>query len=231
MKLFNIFKKENKNALNSSPKEQLNYLIEYIPDFYKDQRQYINAVDYFKQDEWGLTLESLIELTVETEHYFSEEFWQRLADAVNSMKLPHLSNYCFKQVARNQQDLKSKTPFGWTTVKIDDTHFQHYISEKIKEQWVAERHQKDKVNILLKKGDGLYLKMNGRSGTLYIVSKERLAEVDLEIGMPGLLLYFRNATYWVLPSKKALTIEEKQDIKTSINSWSTSTKNAVEFDD
>jgi hypothetical protein len=45
--------KKYKNIPKPSPKEQLSYLFEYIPDFYKDQRQYINAIDYFEQHEWA----------------------------------------------------------------------------------------------------------------------------------------------------------------------------------
>jgi len=231
MQLFNLFKKKNENLSQLSVEEHLSYLIDYIPDFYKDQREYLNATDYLKHDEWALSLESLIELTVETGHYFSEEYWQRLADIANSMSFSELSNYCLKQIEHNQKELKSITPFGWTTIKFDDNHFQHYISEKIKENWVAERHQRDNVNLLLKKENGVYLKMNGRSGTIYVIDQNRLAEVDLEIGMSGLLLYFNNTTHWILPLKQVLTIEEKQIIRTSIISWASKTKNSVEFDD
>jgi hypothetical protein len=231
MQLFNLFKKKNEDISQLSVKEQLSYLIDYIPDFYKDQREYLYATNYLKHDEWGLSLESLIELAVETDHYFSEEYWQRLADTANSMSLSELSNYCLKQIEHNQKDLKSITPFGWTTIKFDDNHFQHYISEKIKENWVAKRHQRDNVNSLLKKENGVYLKMNGRSGTIYVIDQDRLAEVDVEIGMSGLLLYFNNTTHWILPLKQALTIEEKQIIRTSIISWASKTKNSVEFDD
>lgn len=231
MQLFNLFKRKNEDTHELSLKEQLSYIIDYIPDFYKDNRQYLNATDYLKHDEWGLTLESLIELTVETDHYFSEEYWQRLADAANAMNLSELSNYCLTQIGRNQKDLKSKTPFGWTTIKFDDNHFQHYISERIKETWVAERHQRDNVNSLLKKENGVYLKMNGRSGTIYVIDQDRLTEIDVEIGMVGLLLYFKNTTHWILPLKRGLTIEEKKDIRISITSWASKTKNAVEFDD
>jgi hypothetical protein len=231
MQLLNLFKKKNENLSQLSVEEQLSYLVDYIPEFYKNQRQYLNATDYLKHGEWGLSLESLIELAVETGHYFSEEYWQRLADIANSMSMSELSNYCLKQIERNQKYLKSKTPFGWTTIKFDDNHFQHYISEKIKENWVAERHERDNVNSLLKNENGVYLKMNGRSGTIYVIDQRRLAEVDLEIGMSGLLLYFNNTTHWILPLKQVLTIEEKQGIRTSIISWASKTKNSIEFDD
>ena len=73
--------------------------------------------------------------------------------------------------------------------------------------------------------------MNGRSGTLYVIDHSRLAEIDLEMGMVGLLLYFKNTTHWILPFNQVLTIEEKKNIRLSITSWASKTKNAVEFDD
>ena len=93
MRLFNIFKKKHKNIRKPSPKKQLGRLLEYIPDFYKDHRQYKNATDYFEHHEWELTLESLIELTEETGHYFSEEFWETLADTAKAIDMAKLSMY------------------------------------------------------------------------------------------------------------------------------------------
>jgi hypothetical protein len=34
-----------------------------------------------------------------------------------------------------------------------------------------------------------------------------------------------------LPTKEALTVDEKQEIKSDINDWAKNTKNAIEFDD
>jgi len=230
MKLFGIFKNTDPKPLKRNPKEELRYLIDYIPDFYKNQRQYKNAIEFLDHHEFSLVLESLIELADETGHYFSEEFWERIAASAKAMNLVELAVYSLNQIERNQQELKWKTPFGWTTVKIDETHFQHYISEKIKERQVAERHKKDNAYDLLKK-DGIYLKMHGRAGTLYIVDHRRLAEVELELGMHGLILYFINTMHWLLPLKQPLTAEEKQNIRSAINSWALRTKNAVEFED
>jgi hypothetical protein len=76
---------------------------------------------------------ALIELADETEHYFPEDFWLGLAD-LPKMNLADNANYCRKQIKRNAEDIKSKTPLGWKTIKFDDSHFQHHISEKLKEE-------------------------------------------------------------------------------------------------
>ncbi len=136
MKLFNLFKR--KQSIESTPKQIIKRLVEYMPDFYKTDRQFIDCVEFLEYNEWGLALDSLIQLADETGHYFSEDFWVELAKAADSMELKVERDYCRMQIKRNEHDLKSKTPFGWTTIKIDDTHFQHHISEKLKEEWAKE---------------------------------------------------------------------------------------------
>jgi len=228
VQLFNFIKRQPKTDF--SPEQTLRRLVNYMPDFYRTHRQFINCVDFLENREWELALDSLIELAEETEHYFSEDFWLGLADAADKMVLTVKSKYCRNQIKRNEEDIKSKTPFGWTTIKFDDTHFQHHISEKLKEAWVTERHEKDKVQELLTK-DGVHLKSHGRSGFLYITNNVKIAEVEFELGINGLMLYFNSLTDWSLPTKQILTVDEKQKIKSDINNWATNTKNAIEFDD
>lgn len=201
-----------------------------MPDFYKTHKQYINCVEYLNHREWELALESLIELADETEHYFSEEFWFGLADSAEKMHLSDKADYCRKQIKKNKQHIKSTTPFSWTTIKYDDTLFQHHISEKLKEEWSTTRREKDNVQELLIK-EGVHLKSQGRSGFLYISEKGKIAEVEFELGGNGLILYFNSLTNWSLPTKQILTVDEKQKIKIDINNWAIKTKNAIEFDD
>lgn len=228
VKLFNF--KERQPKTDFSPEQTISRLVEYMPVFYKTQRQFINCVEFLENREWELTLDSLIELAVETENYFSEEFWLGLADSADKMDLTEKANYCRKQIKRNEEDIKSKTPFGWTTIKFDDTHFQHHISEKLKEEWATERHKKDKVQELLTK-DGVHLKSHGRSGYIYFVDKKRIAEIDFELGVNALILFFSRTNSWVLPTKQTLTEDEKQNIKNKIIGWATVTQNVIEFDD
>jgi hypothetical protein len=201
-----------------------------MPDLYKTHRQFSNCVEYLENREWELALDSLIELADESGHYFSEEFWLGLANSADKMQLADKANYCRKQIKRNADSVKSKTPFGWTTIKFDDTHFQHHISEKLKEEWANERREKDKVQEMIET-EGVHLKSHGRSGFLYITDNGKIAEVEFELRMNGLILYFNSLTNWSLPTKQTLTADEKQKIKIDINNWATKTKNAIEFDD
>jgi hypothetical protein len=228
VRLFNFLKRQIKTDF--SPEQTIRRLVDYIPDFYRSQRQFIHCLEFLEYREWELALDSLIELADESNHYFPEDFWLGLADSADKMNLTEKANYCRKQIKRNAEEIKLKTPFGWTTVKIDDTHFQHHISEKIKKGWVTERHEKDKIHELLTK-EGVHLKSHGRSGFLYITDNGKIAEVEFELGTNGLILYFNNLTNWSLPTKQTLTVNEKQKIKIDINDWAAKTKNAVEFDD
>jgi hypothetical protein len=216
--------------MDFTPEQTIRRLVDYMPEFYKTHRQFINCVEFLENREWELALDSLIELSDETGHYFAEDFWLELADASEKMNLIEKAIYCRKQIKRNDDDLKSKTPFGWTTIKFDDTHFQHHISEKLKEEWATKRREKDKVQELFTK-EGVHLKSHGRSGFLYISENKKIAEVEFELGVDGLIVYFSSLTNWSLPVKQTLTVDEKQKIKIDINNWAIKTKNAIEFDD
>jgi len=226
--LFNFIKRKQKKDF--SPEQTMRHLIEYMPKFYETQRQYVNCIDFLENREWEPALDSLIELADETGHYFSEDYWLGLADSADKMKLNKKSNYCRQQIKRNEKDIKSKTPFGWTTVKIDDNHFQSHISEKLKDEWAVKRRNKDQVLNLID-NDGVHLKSHGRTGFIYIVDNGKIAEVEFELGVNGLILYFSNVIKWELPTRLIMTTEDKQKIRNNIIIWATKTKNAIEFDD
>ncbi len=143
MKIFDFLKGQPKHF--NTPEQALRHLVDYMPDFYLSHRHFINCVEFLSHHEWELALESLIELADETEHYFSEVFWNSLAETADNIKLPEKASYCKKQIARNLRDIKSKTPFGWTTIKIDESHFKHHISEKLQEERATKRRKEDKV--------------------------------------------------------------------------------------
>jgi hypothetical protein len=228
VKIFNFFKRQQNT--DYSPEQTISRLVDYMPEFYRTHRQFIDCIDFLENREWELALDSLIELADETGHYFSEEFWLGLANSADKMNLTDKADYCRKQIKRNEKEVKSKTPFGWTTIKFDDTHFQHHISEKLKEEWTTDRREKDKVQELLTK-EGVHLKSHGRSGFLYITDNGRIAEVEFELGMNGLILCFNSLTNWSLPTKQTLTVDDKQKVRNDIINWATKTKNAIEFDD
>ena len=222
MGLFNFRAKESK------PATILQRLIDYTPQHYRTHSQFKDSVEYLEHQEWGLALDSLIELADESGDYFSEEFWSQLGDAADKMGLKEQADYCKVQIKRNEKEINSKTPFGWTTVKIDDTHFQHHISDKLKEQWTDERRQKDKVWSLTDK-EGIHLKSKGRSGFIYLVDKGRIAEMDYELGINGLILFFEMIDHWTIPTKIKMTNEEKNEIRQRLTIWSTETRNPIEF--
>jgi hypothetical protein len=204
-------------------------LIDYLPAVYSNHRQLKNSNDFLQQNELGLALDSLLELTEETGHYFSDKYWLDLADAADKMEMNKERDFCRQQIRKTEKDLKFKVSFGSTVEKIDDTHFQHYTSEKIKDKWANERREKDNVDQILN-NDGLHFKSHGRNGFFYFVDKGRLAEIEYELGVNGLIIWFNSTDNWGVPDKLPLTTNEKMTIKTEIEKWAERTKNAIDFD-
>jgi len=225
--LFDFLKKKTETEL--TPKQKIRRLVDYMPDFYTTDIHFKNCNDFLEHREWGLALDSLVELASDSEHYFAEDFWLGLANAADKMEMTEQAKFCRQQIDRNLKDIKFKTSFGWTTVKFDDTHFQHHISEKLKEEWATNRRAEDNVLRLINQ-NGVHLKSHGRSGFIYCVDKGRVAEIEFELGMKGLITYFDRVEYWVLPTKKTITKEEKEKLKQQLNDWSDRTKNALDFD-
>ena len=200
-----------------------------MPVVYNDHRQLKDSIEFLKQNELGLALDSLIELSEETGHYFSDKYWLDLADAADQMKMIKKRDFCRQQIRKTEKDLKFKVSFGSTVDKIDDTHFQHYISDKIKDKWAKERREKDNVDQLMN-NDGLHFKSHGRNGFFYFVDKGRLAEIEYELGVNGLIIWFNSIDNWAKPNKLPLTTDEKLTIKTEIEKWADKTKNSIDFD-
>jgi hypothetical protein len=212
-----------------TPEQTLRRLVDYMPEFYKSRRQLINCIDFLDNREWEFALDSLIKFADETGHYFSEEFWQGISDSASKMNLPDKVKYCRKQLDRNARDLTSTMPFGWTTIKIDETHFQCYISEKLKKEYATERRKEHQVEKFIDK-DGVYV-THGRGGFLYVSDKGRIAEIEFELGRKGRILFFKKLTNWSLPTEQLLDSHEKQLIKDIIVNWAIDTKNAITFED
>lgn len=227
MKLFNFIQK--KQSTDKTPNQIIKNLIDYLPGVYNDHRQLTASIEFLKQNELGLALDSLIELTEETGHYFSDKYWLDLADAADQMEMIKERDFCRQQIRKTEKDLKFKVSFGSTVDKKDDTHFQHYISEKTKDKWAKERREKDNVEQLMN-NDGLHFKTHGRNGFFYYVDKGRLAEIEYELGVNGLIIWFNSTNNWAKPNQLPLTTDEKLTIKTEIEKWADKTKNAIDFD-
>lgn len=227
MKLFNFIQK--KQSTDKAPNQIIKHLIDYLPADYNDHRQLKDSIEFLKQNELGLALDSLIELTEETGHYFSDKYWLDLADAADKMEMDKERDFCRQQIRKTEKDLKFKVSFGSTVDKIDDTHFQHFISEKTKDEWAKERRDKDNLEQLMNK-DGLHFKSHGRNGFFYFIDKGRLAEIEYELGVNGLIIWFNATDNWAKPNKLQLTTDEKLTIKTEIEKWAEKTKNSIDFD-
>lgn len=217
-------KKEQKTS-----EEILQRLLDYMPNVHMQGKEFTNCVAHVKRGEYILAVDSLIELTSGTNHYFSNEFWKELLKVCTELKLPGQALYCGKQLVRNAASPSCSPFFGSTMNKINNTCYEAHTSEKIKDEWANERREKDKVEKLIEK-DGIYLKPHGRSGTLYYVKNGRITEIEFELGMNGLILWFDSVNQWSLPNKKNLTKDEKEEIKNAIVEWSKRTGNAVDFD-
>ncbi|WP_298486692.1 hypothetical protein [uncultured Maribacter sp.] len=227
MGIFSFIKKKEKPQL--SPKQTIKRIIEYMPKIYEEHRQFKNSKEFFEQNEFGLSLESLVELADETGHYFSEEFWDQLANSARKMKMDKIAEYCDNQSKRNITELGFKIPFGWTEIKSAENVFQANISEKLKKEWNSKRRVKDKVDKLLNK-NGVHLKSRGRGGHIYYVENGKLAEFEWELEVGGIRLWFESESKWCLPTESELKKEDKKRIKNSIVEWAKQKKEIIKFD-
>lgn len=201
-----------------NPPQIFQRLMDYLPEHHTKSKIYGHIEMHMRTRQWEWALLSLIELADKSGHYFSEEYWLSLADAAKQLGKPDKETYCKAQIARNREELRMATPFGWTSIKLDNNQVQHFISNKIREEWHEARRKRDEVDQLLAR-DGVHQKTDGRAGRLYFVEDGRLTETEYEFGMDGLILYFAYTTHWVLPVKQALTAEERTRVKKALMAW------------
>jgi hypothetical protein len=221
MSIFSIFKRGKKEPHDMTPAAILRLTLEYVPEFYRDSKHFKDSKEFLEHNEWGLALESLIEMAVESGHYFSETFWLDLATCAEKMQMAEQADYCRQQVTKNEKEVGTKTPNGWTTIKLDDSHYEHKIAEVVENKWTSERHRKDKVEELLKQ-NGFHLKSHGRAGTIYYIDNGKVLEIGFE--MSGvreydLLLYFDNIENWAIPKDEPLSANQRTAIKEQLLEW------------
>jgi len=145
MNIFSIFKKRKTEPQDLKPAAILRLTQEYVPEFYRNSEQFKESIELLENNEWGLALETLIEMADESGHYFSESFWLDLATCADKMQMTQQAEYCRQQIIRNENEIGSKTPKGWTTIKIDNNTFEHNIAKIVEDKWMKDRHQKDKL--------------------------------------------------------------------------------------
>jgi hypothetical protein len=196
-------------------------LVDDLPEHYKTYQQFKNYIEFLEHNEWGLALESLIELADESGHFFSEDFWLGLSNAAHKMKMKRQANYCRDQSNKTKQKMSWIISKGSTANKIDDTHYQHYYSQKVYDGWNNERRRKDKLRSFIDK-DGFHIQKGGRDGTIYYISNGKVCEIYWEIsGVPqyDILVGFDVVDSWVLPTKQLFTADEKKKIETELILW------------
>jgi hypothetical protein len=76
--------------------------IDLIPDGYKNQRQFLNFADFLKHNEYGLALESLIELADEIEYSFPDGFWNNLIIIATKIGMIKEADYCKLKILKNK---------------------------------------------------------------------------------------------------------------------------------
>lgn len=227
MGLFDFLKKRQVKPNSLSLKKAIQRLIDFLPEYYKSHRQYANCIEFFEVNELGLALDSLSELALESEHFFSTEFWETIGLAADEMGMSTLSKTAQRERARVIRMENVNPYFGSTTQRIDETHYQHYIAEVLKDSWDNERWTKDKMNLDCE--EGLHYKPNGRLGTFYYIESGRMADIYYELGSLGLIVDLTGDVYWSLPKKIKCTNEEIQKMKIEIMNFSERTGNAIDF--
>lgn len=143
MNFFSLFKKRKQDPQKLPPAAILRDVQEFVPEYYKDSKHFVDSKEFLNQNELQLALSSLIEMANESGHYFSEDFWLELNICADKMQLSQEAEYCRQQIVRNEEELRFKTPKGWTTIKADDNHFQHHIAEAAKESKAQSKEQGD----------------------------------------------------------------------------------------
>ncbi len=227
MRIFSFFKREVIEKY--SIEDRMLTLKKNIPECYHSQRQYENFLSFYDNNEYQLCLESLVELCEETNHYFSIEYWMIIKELAEKMKINSIENYCENQIERNKREINWKLPLGFTTNKIDNKHYETFISKTNTEDWNSKRRISDKV-ISLKNENGIHNKYKGRNGHLYYVENGKIAEIEYELEVGGFVMFFRNTKKWFYPNEIELSIEEKKKIKEHIINWSKESGNAIIFD-
>lgn len=221
---FNLFKRKNKSdkpAKDISIREVLSEVAEFIPERYKDDTQFTNFNEFIEHNELGLAIESLVELAGESGHFFSDAFWIDTSNCASRMSMMSIADYCSRQIVRNQSELGHSIPKGWTEEKINDTIFNTYIAEKIKNGWAAERRGKDKLNSFITV-NGFHIKSHGRSGTIYYIEDRKVLEIDFEISgvkQYDILIFYDSVYDWVLPNKIKISERQKAEIRERLAEW------------
>lgn len=219
MSLFNFFK--IKTNLQTTPEQTIRSLIDDLPEYYKSHELFEECIDFLEHRDWESALVRLMELAYESGHYFSDDFWIELANATSKMKMTEYSQICSDQIKLTKSKINWEITKGSTVNKIDDTHYEHYYSQKIKDGSNEKRRTKDNLISFINE-EGFHITGPNRSGTIYYILEGRVCEIfwELSNGLPfDISLFFDSLDSWTLPTKQLLTSVEKGEIKTKLLNW------------
>ena len=114
-----------------------------------------------------------------------------------------------------------KLPKGWTETKVSDDLYALHIPSSQKDQWKAERHEKDKVDELIAK-NGFYNCYHGREGFIYYVEDGHLCEIGYEssgVKEYDIALASVDLREWERPKGMTIPRDKQLEILQELRSW------------
>lgn len=226
MSILNFLRKDKTD--NRSAEKILAYVLDHLPDIHHNSLHFKDAKEYLDHREWGIALDSIIELASDSDHYFSAEHWNQLSLAATKMELDNVATFCKNQIKLTRSEIDWEILFGTTIIKHANDNYSHFTAELIKDEWTTKRLKKHKID-KIGTTDGIHFKPDGRSGFIYYTSQGRTAEFEWELGMNGLILWFDSVKHWNHPRKTEITPTEKESIKKEIIKWSKCKGHAIDF--
>lgn len=199
----------------------LTQVLEYTPEVYKTSSYYTAANDFLAKLETEQALENIVGLAEESGHYFSEEFWLDLAVCANKMKLSSKSDYCYRQIARNKEEIGLYAPKGWTIIKVADNIHTFQIAKVIRENWKSAQHNRDNLQAFIHE-NGFHLKPFGWGGTIYYIDNGKVLEIDFELSSGqkyDMLLSFETVKHWTKPFEQPFSKKEKDAVRAKLFAW------------
>ncbi|MEN9346699.1 MAG: hypothetical protein RLZZ77_210 [Bacteroidota bacterium] len=219
MGLFDFFKR--KRDTEQTLEQVIRDVMDDIPDVYRTNALFIESEEFFYQQEWGVTIDSLIQLASDSGHFFSDHFWLGLADAAQKIDRVEQANHCIKQVEITKSQLVWKLSKGSTVNKVDDSHFESFYSKRVLDSRDNDRRKKDKLNSFINQ-DGFHIKEGDREATIYYISKGRVCEIFCELSGSAkydILIGLDHLDAWALPTKEYLSDSERLFIETELKQW------------
>ncbi|WP_293925605.1 hypothetical protein [Sphingobacterium sp. UBA6320] len=120
---------------NSKPsiKKRLRKLLNSLYESFADKQYFQQSVEYNHLDEWGLAVESLIELGVTGPPHYTKEVWCELYQLAREIGLDEDANYCRKQIdliASEIYEIDEVDELGFTKSELEyyDKHVRFYYT-------------------------------------------------------------------------------------------------------